>query len=208
MSKGKDIVVEHSIVSAMATDSSDDFARLALIAAPKYLPALYDGTHDKVHRSLFHHRDNMLGFTHTWFMKVDGKNAGMTIAYDWKANKKEQSKTTLLIVRSMGLKFFKQMRHMQWSAENLGRMDDGTYYIAVLGFYPEFRSRGLGMEMLEFTQENALKAGATKIELDAETYNREAIRFYQRFGMQESEEPKITVINGEKFEFVRMSKKL
>ncbi|MFA5374751.1 MAG: GNAT family N-acetyltransferase [Dehalococcoidia bacterium] len=199
---------EHSIVSAMATDSTEDFARLALIAAPKYLPALYAGTHDKVHRSLFHHRDNMLGFTHTCFMKVDGKNAGMTVAYDWKANKKEQNKTTLLIIRSMGLRFFKQMRHMQWSAENLGRMDDGTYYVAVLGFYPEFRSRGLGMEMLKFTQEQALAAGADKIDLDAETYNKDAIRFYKRFGMQEAGEPKSTVINGEKFEFVRMSKKL
>ena len=199
---------EHSIVSAGVTDSAEDFARLALIAAPKYLPALYDGTHDKVHRSLFHHRDNMLGFTHTYFMKVDGKNAGMVVVYDWKANKKEQLRTTLLIIRYMGLNFFKQIRHMQWSAENLGRIDDGTYYIPVLGFYEEFRGRGLGMEILKFAQEQAIKAGATKIELDAETYNKDAIRFYKRFGMQEAGEPKSTTINGEKFEFVRMSKKL
>jgi len=200
--------MEHSIVSASVGDSAEDFARLALIAAPKYLPALYAGTHDKVHRNLFHHRDNMMGFTHTHFMRVAGKNAGMAVAYDWKANKKEQNKTTLLIIRSMGLKFFKQMRHMQWSDENLGRMDDGTYYIAVLGFYPEFRSRGLGMEMLNFIQEQARAAGADKIVLDAETYNKDAIRFYKRFGMQEYGELKNTAINGEEFEFVRMLKKL
>jgi ribosomal protein S18 acetylase RimI-like enzyme len=139
-------------------------------------------------------------------MQVDGKNAGMVVAYDWKANKKEQLRTTLLIIRCMGLKFFKQIRHMQWSAENLGRIDDGTYYIPVLGFYEEFRSRGLGMEILKFAQEQAVKAGAIKIELDAETYNKDAIRFYKRFGMQEVGEPKSTTINGEKFEFVRMSK--
>jgi ribosomal protein S18 acetylase RimI-like enzyme len=201
-------VVDRSIVSATAADSAEDFARLALIAAPKYLPALYGGIHDKVHKNLFHHRDHMLGFTHTHFMRVEGKNAGMAVAYDWKDNKKEQNKTTLLIVRSMGLKFFKQMKHMQWSAENLGRMDDGTYYIAVLGFYPEFRSRGLGMEMLQYMQARALAAGADKLVLDAETYNKDAIRFYKRFGMQEHGELKSTVINGEKFEFVRMVKKL
>jgi len=139
-------------------------------------------------------------------MQVDGKNAGMVVAYDWKANKKEQLRTTLLIIRCMGLKFFKQIRHMQWSAENLGRIDDGTYYIPVLGFYEEFRSRGLGMEILKFAQEQAVKAGAIKIELDAETYNKDAIRFYKRFGMREVGEPKSTTINGEKFEFVRMSK--
>jgi ribosomal protein S18 acetylase RimI-like enzyme len=201
-------MVEHSIVSADVGDSAEDFARLALIAAPKYLPALYAGTHDKVHSSLFHHRDNMLGFTHTHFMQVEGRNAGMTVAYDWKANKKEQNKTTLLIIRSMGLKFFKQLRHMQWSAENLGRMDDGTYYIAVLGFYPEFRGRGLGMEMLNSMQEQAVAAGADKLVLDAETYNRDAVRFYRRFGMEEVGQLKNTTIAGEQFEFVRMLKKL
>ena len=197
---------EHSIVSAGVTDSAEDFARLALIAAPKYLPALYAGMHDNVHRNLFRHRGNIMGFMHTHFMQVDGKNAGMVVAYDWKANKKEQLRTTLLIIRCMGLKFFKQLRHMQWSAENLGRIDDGTYYIPVLGFYEEFRSRGLGMEILKFAQEQAVKAGAIKIELDAETYNKDAIRFYKRFGMREVGEPKSTTINGEKFEFVRMSK--
>jgi ribosomal protein S18 acetylase RimI-like enzyme len=198
----------HSIVAARVTDNTEDFARLALIAAPKYLPALYAGTHDKVHRNLFRYNDNIMSFTHTHFMRVDGRNAGMVVAYDWKANKKEQNKTTLLIVRHMGLKFFKQIRHMQWSAENLGRIDNGTYYIPVLGFYEEFRSRGLGMEILKFAQEQALKSGATKIELDAETYNKDAIRFYKRFGMQEVGAPKSTTINGEKFEFVRMSKSL
>ena len=199
---------EHSIVAAGAADSAEDFARLALIAAPKYLPALYAGTHDKVHRNLFRHSDNIMSFTHTHFMRVDGKNAGMVVVYDWKANKKEQLRTTLLIIRYMGLNFFKQIRHMQWSAENLGRIDDGTYYIPVLGFYDEFRGRGLGMEILKFAQEQAHKAGAVKIELDAETYNQDAIRFYKRFGMQEAGEPRSTTIKGEKFEFVRMSKKL
>jgi len=201
-------VVEHCIVSAVTTDSAEDFARLALIAAPKYLPALYGGIHDRVHKSLFHHSDNMLGFTHTYFMKAEGGNAGMAVAYDWRVNKKEQNKTTVLIIRSMGLKFFKQMKHMQWSAENLGRMDDGTYYVAVLGFYPEFRSRGFGMEMLKFLQEQALAAGADKLTLDAETYNKDAIRFYKRFGMQEHGEVKRTAIAGQEFEFIRMMKKL
>jgi RimJ/RimL family protein N-acetyltransferase len=62
------------------------------------------------------------------------------------------------------------------------------------------------MEILKFAQEQAVKAGAIKIELDAETYNKDAIRFYKRFGMREVGEPKSTTINGEKFEFVRMSK--
>ena len=197
-----------NIVSARPSTSAEDFARLSLIAAPEYLPALYGGIHEKVHRNLFRYRNNIMSFTHTHFMQVDGRNAGMVVAYDWMANKKEQAKTTLLILRYMGLKFFKQMRHLQWAGENLGRIEDGTYYIAILGFYEEFRNRGLGMELLNFTQEKAKKAGAVIIVVDAETYNADAIRFYKRFGMTEVGQPKGTTIAGKNFEFIRLSKEI
>ena len=197
---------EHGVVSARAPDGADDFARLSLIAAPAYLPALYANKHERVHRSMFRYRNNLMGFAHTHFMQIDGKNAGMIVAYDWVANKKEQTKTTLLILRYMGLKFFKQMRHLQWAGENLGRLDDGTYYIAILGFYEGFRNKGLGVEMLNFTQEQAKKAGATRLDVDAETYNVDAIRFYKRFGMHEVGELKRATIGGKLFEFVRLSK--
>jgi ribosomal protein S18 acetylase RimI-like enzyme len=147
-----------------------------------------------------------MGFAHTHFMQVDGKNAGMIVAYDWMASKKEQTKTTLLILLYMRLKFFKQMRHLQWAGENLGRLDDGAHYIAILGFYEEFRNKGLGMEILAFAQEQAKKAGATRIAVDAETYNVDAIRFYKRFGMREVGELKRTTIGGKLFEFIRLSK--
>jgi ribosomal protein S18 acetylase RimI-like enzyme len=199
-------VVEHGIVSARAPDGADDFARLSLIAAPAYLPALYAGTHERVHRSLFRCRNSLMGFAHTRFMQVDGRNAGMIVAYDWMDNKKEQTKTTFLIVRYMGLKFLRQMRHLQWAGENLGRIEDGTYYIAILGFYEEFRSMGLGTEILTFTQEQAKKVGSTRLDVDAETYNVDAIRFYKRFGMREVGELKRTTIGGKLFEFIRLSK--
>lgn len=197
---------EHGVVSARVPDGAEDFARLSLIAAPEYLPALYAGTHESVHRKLFGYRNNLMGFTHTHFMQVEGRNAGMIVAYDWMASKKEQNKTTLLILRYMGLRFFRQMRHLQWAGENLGRIDDGTYYIAILGFYEEFRNKGLGMEILAFAQEQAKKAGATKLDVDAETYNVDAIRFYKRFGMREVGELKRTTIDGKLFEFIRLTK--
>jgi len=199
-------VDKHSIVSATGPEAAGDFARLSLIAAPAFLPALYAGTHERVHRKLFGYPNNLMSFTHTHFMQADGENAGMIVAYDWVANKKDQTKTTLLILRYMGLKFLRQARHLQWAGENLGRIDDGTYYIAILGFYNGFRNKGLGTEIMAYTQEQAGKAGATSIAVDAETYNVDAIRFYKRFGMSEVGEPKRTTIGGKLFEFIRLSK--
>ena len=139
-------------------------------------------------------------------MRVDGRNAGMIVTYDWKQNKSQQTKTTLLILRYMRTTFLKQAKHLQWAGQELGKMDEGTYYIACLAFYEEFRNQGLGAEIMAYTQEAGAKAGCTKMELDAETYNTDAIRFYKRCGMAEAGEPRGTTIGGEYFEFIRLSK--
>ena len=200
-------MAEHSIVQAQATaEEAEDFNRLFVVSAQKYVPALYGGVHDRVNRNLFRYTGNILSFEHTHFTKVDGKNAGMIVAYDWKDNKSQQGKTTLLILRYMRTRLLKQARHLQWAGQELGSMDDGTYYIACLAFYEDFRNQGLGAEIMSHTQEAAVKAGATRMELDAETYNQDAIRFYKRFGMVEAGEPRGTTIGGEYFEFIRLSK--
>lgn len=198
---------ERSIAAAEATAAeAEDFNRLFVIAAPKYVPALYGGTHEKVNLNMYRYTGNILSFEHTRFMKMDGRNAGMVVAYDWKQNKGQQFKTTMLMIRYMRGRFLRQMRHMQWAGQELGKMDDGTYYIASLAFYQDYRNRGLGMEIMAHAQAAAAQAGCTKLALDAETYNKDAIRFYKRCGMAEEGEPRGTTIDGEYFEFIRLSK--
>ena len=200
-------MAERSIAAAQATvEEAEDFNRLFVMSAPKFVPALYGGVHDRVNRHLFRHTGNILSFEHTRFMQVDGRNAGMVVAYDWNQNKGQQFKTTMLILRHMRTRFLRQARHMQWAGQELGKMDDGTYYIASLAFYQDYRNRGLGMEIMSHAQEAAAQAGCTKLALDAETYNQDAIRFYKRFGMAEECEPRGTTIDGEYFEFIRLSK--
>jgi ribosomal protein S18 acetylase RimI-like enzyme len=201
------MIAERSIVPAGVTaEEAEDFNRLFVISAPKFVPALYGGVHERVNRNLFRYTGNILSFEHTSFMKVDGRNAGMIVTYDWRQSKGQQFKTSMLILRYMRARFLRQARHLQWAGDELGQMEDGTYYIACLAFYEDFRNRGLGAEIMSHTQEAAARAGATRLELDAETYNQDAIRFYKRFGMAEAGEPRGTTIGGEYFEFIRLSK--
>jgi ribosomal protein S18 acetylase RimI-like enzyme len=199
-------MAEHSIVPASVPEDTEDFLRLFIIAGPEFVPALYAGTQDRVISNCFRHRRNIASFEHTHLVNFDGVNAGMVVAYDWKVNKSQGLKTGLLMAMYMRTKLLKQMRHLQWAGEVLGKMDDGTFYIASLAFYPEFRNRGLGTNLMSFTEEAAIRSGAVKLELDAETYNEGAIRFYRRFGMKTVGEPRGTVINGQRFEFIRLSK--
>jgi ribosomal protein S18 acetylase RimI-like enzyme len=199
-------MADHAIVPARVPEDTDDFVRLFVLSGPEFVPALYAGTQDRVISNCYRYRRNIASFEHTHFVKVNGVNAGMVVAYDWIVNKSQGVKTGLLMARYMRTKLIKQMRHLQWAGEVLGKMDDGTFYIASLAFYPEFRSQGLGTSLLSYVEDAARKAGAEKLELDAETYNEGAIRFYKRFGMNAVGEPRGTVIDGQEFEFIRLSK--
>jgi len=196
---------EYTIAQAVVNEDVEDYARLFLISAPEYLPALYTGVHNKVKRNLFNHRGNVLSYENTLLMKVDGRNAGMVVSYDWETNKKQQFKTSMVVLKAMGFKILKQARHLQWAGDVLSRVDDGTYYIACLSFYEDYRNKGYGTHLLSRARELAVKSGAKRLELDAETDNEGAVRFYKRFGMQQRGELKRTTINGRHFEFVRMS---
>jgi ribosomal protein S18 acetylase RimI-like enzyme len=199
---------ENVIVPARPDQAINDFVQLFIMSGPEFVPALYGDIHEEVARGLFRRKANLTSYEHVHFAKVDGGNAGMVCAYDWRQNKGEQTKTTLLMIRHMKLKFFKQGKHLQWAGEVLGKMDDGTYYIASMAVYPEHRSRGLGTSMLNHVEGLARVAGATSIALDAETYNEVAIGLYRSFGMETVGEPKSHNINGKDFEFVRMVKNL
>jgi ribosomal protein S18 acetylase RimI-like enzyme len=201
-------VAEHSIVPASVPEDTEDFVRLFFMAAPEYAPALFAGTHETVTRNCFRYKRNLLGFEHAHFVKVNGENVGTVLTHDWILKKKQSTKSSLLTIRYMKIKFFTQMRHLQWAEYVLNKIDDGTFYIACVAVYPEFRNRGLGTSLLIHTEEAARKAGAIKLELDAETDNKGAIRFYQRFGMNAVGEPRGTVINGQRFEFIRLSKNI
>jgi len=199
---------KHTIVPARISGDREDFRNLYIMSAPEYIPALFGGTQDKVTKSLFRYGRNLFSFEHTLFAQVNGKNAGMLLGYDWRTQKKESDKTSMLMVRYMKTKFITQIQHLAWASSVLTKIDDGTFYISNLAVYPEYRRNGLGTSLLSHAEQAAIKLGAKSLELDVEADNENAIRLYRKFGMNIIGEPKGTVIDGEEFEFFRMTKNI
>jgi len=199
-------MVEHSIFPGRPPEDTEDFVKLFVISGPEFIPALFAGTHERVAMGCFRHKHNLLASEHTHFVKVNGENAGMILAYDWLVKKRQAAKSSFLTIRYMRVKIFTRMRPLQWSDAVLSKLDEGTFYVSNVAFYSKFRNQGLGTSLLAHTEELARKSGARKLDVDAETDNEGAIRFYRRFGMNTVGEPKRIVIDGKESEFIRLTK--
>jgi len=199
-------MVEYNILPGRPPEDTEDFVKLFVISGPEFIPALFAGTQERVAAGCFRHRHNLLASEHTHFLKVNEKNAGMILAYNWLVKKRQAAKSSFLTIRYMRTKFFTRMRPLQWSDAVLSKLDEGTFYISNLAFYAQFRNQGLGTRLLAHTEELARKSGARRLDVDAETDNEGALRFYQRFGMNKVGEPKRIVIEGKEFEFIRLTK--
>ncbi len=199
-------MANHIIVQARTPEDREDFPVLFIMSAPTYLPALLGANVDKLMRSLFRYKRTLFSFEHMRCVKVDGRNAGMYLGYDWRVKKKEDPRTAELLARYMKEEFTAQLPHLIWAGSVLCEIEDGTFYISNIAVYPEFRSSGLGTSLLLDAEEASRKLGAKSIALDVETDNEGGIRLYKRMGYDIIGEPKGTVINGEEFEFFRMCK--
>jgi len=199
-------MVEYSIVPGRPPEDTEDFVKLFVISAPEFVPALFAGTHERFAAGCFRHKHNVLASEHTHFVKVNGKNAGMILAYDWLVKKRQAAKSSFLTLRYMRTRFFTRMRSLQWSDAVLSKLDEGTFYISSVAFYAQFRNQGWGTRLLAHVEDIARRSGTRRLDLDVETYNKGALRFYQRFGMNTVGEPKRIVIDGREFEFIRLTK--
>ena len=67
---------------------------------------------------------------------------------------------------------------VEWS----GTPQDRTAYIQTIEVLPEFRRRGIGLELLRRAESSAQSAGAREIWLHVETTNEPALRLYRARG--------------------------
>jgi ribosomal protein S18 acetylase RimI-like enzyme len=163
-------MIEHSIIPGQPPQDAEDFVKLFIISGPEYVPTLFAGTHEAVAGNSFRAKRNLLAAEHTHFVKVNGKNAGMMVAYNWTTRNQQLAKSFLLILRHMKIKFFLRIRPLWWS-DDLSKFDENTFYISNLAFFPEFRNRELGSSLLSHIQEVARKSQAKRLDVDVETYN-------------------------------------
>ena len=68
------------------------------------------------------------------------------------------------------------------SSSDSGWVNPGEFYLANMAVFPEFRCQGLGRLLLAGAEARAREKGCTRLALDVEAENRDAIRLYECFG--------------------------
>lgn len=199
---------ENIIIRKGLPEDAPDFANLALLSEPPLFPAIFGSGVRGVMQNLFRHRRNLFSFEHSYFIEVDGRKAGVILGYDWKAQRKGEWRTGLLLIKCMKLGFLTKIPSLLKAMSVVGRGEDNEYYVSSLAVYPEFRGSKLGTNLLLRAEEEAKRCGAEKSALDVDVDNQGAIKLYNRLGYSMVGKPMRAKINRKNFAFFRMYKKL
>ncbi|MEO0652559.1 MAG: N-acetyltransferase, partial [Planctomycetota bacterium] len=88
----------------------------------------------------------------------------------------------------------------------IGRMEEGDFYVFAIATAPEARGLGLGTRLLEETEGRARAAGCARLALDVAHANEGAQRLYRRRGFAVAGQPSWWV--PKRLRIVRMTRRL
>ena len=184
-----------------------DFADLIILSAPSFLPTLYGNKVKIILVNLFVKGNNLFGFHHTYFANTGHKKAGIILGYDWQLKKQEDLQTGLLLLKNMGVDFFKRLYSFLNAKKIVGWVCEREYYISNVAVFPKYRGMGLGTYLIDLAEKEAKQCGANRLSLDVETENINAINLYKKLGFTIAKKSS-TKLYRQFFKFYRMYKEL
>ena len=186
-----------------------DFARLILMSAPAFLPAVFGKGVLDLMQALFRTSSNLFSHEETLFAETDGMTAGMLLGCGSAEHGMLELATGLNLLSALGWRMPRLLPRLLRAAKVVGHVPDGSYYVSNLAVYPQFRGLGAGSGLLRFAEERAGREGNESILLDVETNNVSAIRLYEGHGYRRLSEPReLRLAAGLVFEFSRMGRSL
>jgi ribosomal protein S18 acetylase RimI-like enzyme len=187
-------------------DDARDFARLALEAAPSFLPSLFGSKVGALLARLYGEQRNLFSYEHVRFLEADGLPLGMVLGYDGRAQADQRVRTGWLLARFLPSVAFRHIVPLVRADAVLGCVRRGDYYVSNLAVAPRARGAGLGSHLLAEVERDAAAKGLARVVLDAETDNEGAVRLYRRLGYGIERSSPLLPIGRRVFQFRRMAK--
>mgnify|MGYP001361979330 CR=1 FL=1 len=186
---------------------NNHFSELVLLAAPFFSEVFGKRGAVELLQYLYVHDKNLFSFSHCMFAQ-EGDILGLVVGYDWQTKRSEQLITGYLMVKHLGLQFFKVLPALLKLDTQVSRISSEDYYIAFLAVYQQVQTRGVGTALMKRAEEDAVSCGAKFICLDVETENENAVRFYQKRGYRIERTFSVNLTQEVVLHFHRMKKEL
>ena len=183
------------------------FSELVLLAAPFFSKLFGEEDAMGLLWYLYVRDKNLFSFSHSLIAQNEDV-LGLVVGYDWQAKHSEQLSTGYLMIKHLGLQFFKALPALLKLDAQVSRISREDYYIAFLAVYQQVQTRGVGTALMKRAEEDAVSCGAKFICLDVETENENAVRFYQKRGYRIERTFSVNLTQEVVLHFHRMKKEL
>lgn len=120
-----------------------------------------------VGRRRYEREDTLFSYQNCTAVDVDGKVAGMLVAFPMHVDPDDSENDPVLAPYSM-------------------LEEDDSYYICGMALFPEYRGQGIGSELLALAEVHAEEKGFAKLSLIVFEQNDGARRLYERNGYRET----------------------
>ena len=137
------------------------------------------------YKKLWRHGNNRFGYKFSYSAKLENKTVAIMTCY----NAKQIRKLVLPTLRQLLyfgrgkfiLHFITHLNNFYYFSSNQETYPD-ELYVATLSVLPEYRSMGIGAEMLQYARKVTKNLGLRRCTLHVSAQNEGGIRFYERNG--------------------------
>jgi len=198
----------NGIIICKATGNEEqDFLKLFMLS-DRYYPVIYSSLIKLIIKYLFKRKFNLLSYENVYFAKINNKNIGMILLYNWKSNKIKSFITDLLILFKLKFKIFSKILLLFKFDSKIGKIKKWDFYISNISVIAEFRNKGIGKILMQKAFELAKEFNAKRVVLDVDKKNANAIKFYRNLDFVIKKEILINLKKNKQICFFRMVKNL
>lgn len=186
---------------------ADVVSSLILETGIRFLPLIFGPQVKLILGRLIKTPGTVFYIDNVYVLEIDeGKVVGVMVAYPGYIIRKRSLKTALVLFDMMGMELIRRIRIFRL-VESKNKVNKDEFYISNIAIDSKHRGMGYGTKLLKYAEELAKEHGLSKLSLDVENTNPNAIEFYKRLGYRGTKVKRM-YIKGSQFTFVRMQKLL
>jgi ribosomal protein S18 acetylase RimI-like enzyme len=192
----------------VASDAPD-IARLVLLSAEDFLPAVFGARVAAAVQTLAGRRGTLFSHRHALVAREGPETLGMILGYAGSEKAREDPRTGLALFAALGPGMLGRLGRLLALQRTIGTVRRDEWYVSNIAVFPPQRGRHVGRHLMEAAERAAaLRGDCRRMVLDVETDHAPAISLYRSMGYRVRKENLPVLIERRAFTFMRMEKDL